>query len=315
MPQSSALDGKLVVLIGGSGYVGTHIAQDLLNRGARLRVASRNPEKAYTLKPLANLGQLQFARCNVTHEKSLEAAMHGADAVVYLVGAFSGKLDAIQAEGAGKAAQIAKQAGASSFVYVSAIGADANSSSDYARTKALGEQAVLGAFPQATVMRPSVLFGEDDNFLNMFGSVISSFPVVPVFGSDSQLQPLWVDDAAEAIGNALADPATHGGKTYELAGPDVMTMGAINEKIAAAQERKRHFIAVPDSLTGLFAALPGTPMNKDQWTMLKDGSTASGTLPGIKELGVTPKPMSLFLNRWMTRYRRNGRFAMQPANQ
>jgi len=313
MALGNSLENKLVVLIGGNGFIGTHVAQDLLERGARLRIAARHPEKALKLKPLANLGQLQFARCNVKNAASVEACVKDADAVVYLVGTFGKDQKALQATGAQVAANAAKKEGASAFVYLSAIGADAESESGYASTKGLGEQLVLEAFPKATILRPSVLFGQDDDFINMFAGLISFMPVLPVFGSDAKLQPVWVDDVAQAVGNALADPVKHGGKTYELAGPEVVTMGELHERIAQAEERKRSFIPVPDALSAVFAALPGTPINGDQWRLLKSGSTASGKLPGIDRLGVTPKPLSLFLDKWMVRYRKHGRFTVSAT--
>ena len=199
MANSDALNGKLVVLVGGSGFFGTHIAQDLLERGARLRIASRNPETSFKLKPLANLGQLQFARCDVTRRDSLEASLQGADAVVYLVGTFEGNQKALQATGAGNAARIAGEQGAQAFVYVSAIGADArDEESGYAATKGLGEKLVLEAFPAATIVRPSIIFGEDDQFVNMFAGLVQKLPALPVFAPESKIQPLWVDDAAQA---------------------------------------------------------------------------------------------------------------------
>ena len=308
MAHRDPLADKLVVLIGGSGFLGTHVAQELLRRGARLRVAARHPEKAIRLRPLANLGQIQFARCNAKDRRSLEAVLQGADAAVYLVGTWGGDQYELQAEGAGAAASIAAAQGASAFVYISAIGAEVDSESSYAATKAEGERRVLAAFPKATVLRPSILFGEDDAFLNMFAGLIARVPALPVFGSEARLQPLFVDDAAEAIANALAEPAKHGGKTFEIAGPEALTLRQLHERIAAAQGRKRAFLGVPDPLAALFAALPGTPMTSDQWTLLKRGNVPSGQLPGIKALGVSPRPLGLFLDRWMTRYRKHGRF-------
>ncbi len=308
MAHLEPLEGKLVVLIGGGGFFGSHVAQDLLGRGARLRIAERHPESALKLRPMANLGQIQFARCNVTDQRSLAASIQGAHAVAYLVGTFGANQRALQADGAGTAAELAAQQGAEAFVYVSAIGADPASESGYASTKGLGEEKVRAAFPGATILRPSILFGEDDSFVNMFAGLIANLPMLPVFGMDARLQPVWVDDAAAALVAALADPAAHGGKTYELAGPEVVTMGELHRRIAAAQGRDRRFLPVPDSLSGLFASLPGTPMNSDQWRLLKRGSVASGELPGIAGLGVTPKPLDLFLERWMMRYRRSGRF-------
>ena len=179
MAKYGPLEDKLVVLIGGSGFVGTHVAEALLCRGARLRVADRHPEKAWHLRPLAQLGQLQFARCNVTDKRSVEAAMQGADAAVYLVGSFAGDIKALQTRGAGWAAEAAAANGAQSFLYVSAIGADLESDSRYAATKAEGERLVAEAFPQATLVRPSLMFGEDDAFVNMFAGLIAGLPAVP----------------------------------------------------------------------------------------------------------------------------------------
>jgi NADH dehydrogenase len=308
MARRDPLNGKLVAVIGGSGFVGDHVAQALLKRGARVRIASRHPEKAYRLKPLAQLGQIQFARCDATRPASAAAAVAGADAVVNLVGSFAGDVMDTIAGSAANLARAATEAGCGSFVHVSAIGADADSSATYARAKAESETAVLAAFPRATVLRPSVLFGEDDNFVQMFAGLVSLFPVLPVFGPNAPLQPLFVDDAAAAVVAALADPAVHGGKTYEIAGPEVVTMMALNERLAAAQNRKRTFLPVPDALSALFAMLPGTPMNSDQWTLLKAGNRPSGAPPGMKELGIAPRPLSLFLDRWMVRYRKHGRF-------
>lgn len=309
MATGDTLDGKLVVLLGGSGFFGAHVAQELLARGARLRIASRHPERAFRLKPLAKLGQIQLARCNVARPESIRAAMAGADAAVYLVGSFSGDLGALHIEGARCAAQAAKDEGANAFAHLSALGADTNSEAAYARTKSLGEEAVRAAFKQATILRPAALFGPDDNFLNLFAGLIAALPVMPVFGADAKLQPLFVDDAAQAVATALANPASHGGKTYEIAGPEVLTMGRINRMIAEAQGRKRLFVELPDALSALFAALPGTPMNRDQWALLKAGSTLSGKLPGLEKLGISPRPIELFLDRWMVRYRKHGRFA------
>lgn len=305
------LRGKLVTVIGGSGFFGKHLAQELLARGARLRIASRHPERAYALKPLGNLGQVQFVRCDVTRSASLAGAVFGADAVVNLVGAFAGDLDAVQGAGAGKIAAAAKAAGASAFVHVSAIGADAESSVGYARTKAEGEQAVLAAFPEAVVLRPSILFGPDDNFVNLFARLIAMLPALPVFAPTAKLQPLFVDDAAEAVSAALAAPGLHAGKIYEIAGPEVLTMAEINRRIADAEGRERWLIELPDLLGGTiakFGFLPGAPITRDQYALLKAGNVASGALPGLKALGVTPRPLGLFLDRWLVQYRKHGRF-------
>lgn len=308
----NSLSGKLVAVIGGSGFIGRHLAQELLARGARLRVISRNVERANTVKPLGNLGQVQLLRGDVRKGGDLAALLAGADAVVNLAGTFAGDLDAVMGSGAGAVAQAAHSAGARAMVHVSAIGADAGGETAYARAKAAGEAAVLAAFPAATVLRPSVLFGPDDTFINRFAGLIARFPVMPVFAPQAELQPVYVDDVALAIANALADPDTHGGKTYEIAGPQRVTMGGLNRMIAKAAHRAPRFLDLPDSVSGLFVALtgwlPGAPITGQQWKLLKAGNAASGNLPGLKELGVEARPLGLFLDRWMVRFRRHGRF-------
>ncbi len=309
-PATSPLNGHLVTVFGGSGYIGNYVAQSLLRRGARLRIASRHPEQSHSLKPLANLGQLQFARVNILNEDSVAAAIHGADHVVNLVGSFEGDLEKLMGEAPGTMATIAARNGVRSFVHLSAIGPDAQSSAAYARGKALGEQRVMEAYPNAIILRPSIVFGKDDNFLNLFGQMIEMAPALPVFGPDVKLQLVYVDDVAEAVAVALEHPEMHGGHVYELGGPEQLTMMQINERIAAAQGRKRRFIAMPDGLSALFAALPLTPMSKDQWTLLKPGSTVSGETHTFADLGIEPKPLGLFLDKWMTRYRKFGRFGL-----
>ena len=309
MALPDPLENKLVVLIGGSGFIGTHVAQDLLARGARLRVAARHPEKAFRLKPLANLGQIQFVRLDVRDEASINACVAGADAVVYLVGTFGKDQRSLQALGAGNAARAAAATGASSFVYVSSIGADAAKPGGYFSTKGEGEELVHAAFPAATVIRPSAVFGEEGGFVPLFAQMVQLMPAIPVFGPEAKLQPVCVDDLAKAIGNALADPARHGGKTYEAAGPDVFTTTDLYRMMNEAQGRTRPLLPMPDALARLVAALPLTPISADQLDMLAENNVATAGMPGLKELGVAAQPLALFLERWMVRYRKNGRFA------
>ncbi|MES2494388.1 MAG: complex I NDUFA9 subunit family protein [Pseudomonadota bacterium] len=309
--SANSLSGQLVVLFGGSGFFGAHVAQELLARGARLRIVSRHPEQAWKLKPLANLGQLQFVRADLTKAEQLPRIVADADAVVNLVGAFGGNLDLLHVRAPRALAQAAAAAGVRALVHVSANGADAGSDTDYARTKAEGEAAVLAAFPGATILRPSVIFGPDDRFINLFAGLIAALPVLPVFGPEAKLQPVFVDDAAAAVANALADPERLGGKTFELVGPEVYTMVQLNQRIAAAQGRKRLFAQLPDPVGGMIAALtgwlPGAPITRDQFALLTAGNVSSG-LPGLKALGVTARPLELFIDRWMVRYRDHGRF-------
>jgi NADH dehydrogenase len=308
MPTTSSLSGQLVTIFGGSGYIGNYVAQSLLARGARVRLASRHPEKGFALKPLANLGQLQFMPCDITRESHVAAALEGASHVVNLVGVFGGDLDAVMGTAPGTIARIAAASGVHALVHVSAIGADAGSPAGYARAKAAGEAAVLAGFPKATVLRPSIVFGKDDNFLNLFGGMIEMLPALPVFGPGVRLQLVYADDVAEAVTVALEHPESHGGHTYELGGPEQLTMMEIHERIAAAQGRKRRFIAMPDGLSATFAALPGTPMSRDQWTLLKAGNVVADGALTLADLGIEAKPLGLFLDKWMLRFRKHGRF-------
>lgn len=307
-PFASPLAGQLVTIFGGTGYIGNYVAQSLLTRGARLRLASRSPGKAQSLKPLANLGQLQLMPCDITREEHVAAALEGASHVVNLVGAFSGDLEKLMGEAPGTIARLAAARGIASLVHVSAIGADANSPTAYARGKAQGEAKVLAAFPTATILRPSIVFGKDDNFINLFAGMIEWLPVLPVFGPEAKLQLVYADDVAEAVAVALEHSDRHGGRTYELGGPEQLSMMEIHERIAAAQGRRRTFLAVPDGISATFAALPGTPMSRDQWTLLKPGSTVAPGALGLADLGIEPKGLGLFLDKWMLRYRKHGRF-------
>lgn len=311
MPTSSPLSGQLVTIFGGSGYIGNYVAQSLLECGARLRLASRNPQAGFALKPLANLGQLQFMPCDITREEQVAAALEGASHVVNLVGAFEGDLDALMGEAPGTMGRIAAAKGVRAMVHLSAIGADAGSTAAYARAKALGEERVLAAFPNATVLRPSIVFGKDDNFLNLFGGMIEMLPVLPVFGPEVKLQLVYADDVAEAVRTALEHPESHGGHIYELGGPEQLTMMEIHHRIAAAQGRTRRFIAMPDGVSSTFAALPGTPMSRDQWTLLKAGNVVSGEHRTLADMGIEPRPLGLFLDKWMIRYRKHGRFGAE----
>ena len=310
MPTPSPLSDQLVTVFGGGGFIGNYVVQALLARGARVRIAQRNPSEAWGLKPLANLGQLQFAAVDITDENRLEAALHDADYVVNLVSDFSGDLDALMVDAPGNMARIAADNAAKGFLQMSGMGADPDSDIDYARTKGQGEARVLAAFPGATILRPSIVFGKDDNFLNMFAGMMEHLFVLPVFGGDAEMQIVYVDDVAEAVAVALEDPAAHGGHTYELGGPERLTMLEINQRIAEAQGRDRRFWPVSDSSSKLFARIPFTPMSMDQYKLLKQGSTVSEGARGFEELGITPRPLGQFLDKWMTRYRKFGRFGL-----
>lgn len=308
MADSKALEGKLVVLMGGSGFLGSQVAQALLSRGARLRIASRHPEKAFKLRPLANLGQIQFVRVDAGDRAGVERVLTEADAVVNLVGSFEGNLRRLMGEAPGWMAEAAATNGAGTFVHVSAIVPDEHEGNRYAEAKRLGEERVRAAFPDATILRPSLLFGQGGGVTDLFAPMIASLPVMPVFGADAKVAPAYVADVAEAAVRALEKPGTFGGKTYEVGGPEVMTMLELNRRIARAQHRDRTFLPVPDGLSAFFAMLPGTPMKSDQWGLLKAGNVPASGKRGFKAFGIEPKPIGLFLDDWMTRYRKNGRF-------
>jgi len=303
---------RLVTLFGGGGFLGRYVAQELLRAGARVRVAERDPSDAWYLKPLGELGQTQFVAASVTSPATVAHAVRGADAVVNLVGVLKGDFDAIHRKGAANVAAAAKAAGVGALVHISAIGADPQSASGYGRSKGEGEAAVREAFPAATIVRPSIIFGQEDAFLNRFAAMLG-FPVVPVLRGGVQFQPVWVADVAKAIAAAALDPAAHGGKTYELGGPEAITMAGLHSWLAKATGRKPNFVHLPDALGALVAtlggALPGAPITRDQWLMLqKDNIVTPGT-KGFEAFGITPTPMEAVAPAWLVQYRPHGRFA------
>ena len=305
--------GRLVTLFGGGGFLGRYVAQELLRAGARVRIAERDPSNALYLKPLGGLGQTQFVPASVTKPASIARALEGADAAVNLVGILKGDFDAIQRRGAANVAEAAKAAGVESLVHVSAIGADPESASAYGRSKGEGEAAVRAAFPRATIVRPSVVFGQEDGFLNRFAAMLVA-PVVPVLRGGVKFQPVWVADVARAIAAAVTDPATHEGKTYELGGPEVVTMAAVNQWLAKATGRAPHFVQIPDALGGIIATLagllPGAPITRDQWLMLQADNVVSPGAKGFEAFGIAPTPMEAVAPTWLVQYRTHGRFAV-----
>ena len=304
------MNGKLVTLIGGGGFLGRYVAQDLLNAGARLRIAQRDPRAALFLRTQGGLGQTQFAAIDVTRPDSIARAVEGSDAVVNLVGVLKGNFHAVQAEGAGNVARAAAAAGVGALVHMSAIGADAASASAYGRSKAAGEDAVRAAFPTATILRPSIVFGREDQFVNRFAGMIASAPVVPVLRGAARFQPVYVADVAQVATRALSEPDRFGGETYELGGPDVLTMEALIRWIAQAIGRAPSIIDVPDIAGKLIARagfLPGAPITMDQWQMLQSDNIVTGQ-DGLAAFGVTPTPLDAVAPAWLVRYRRQGRF-------
>jgi NADH dehydrogenase len=312
---SALAPGALVTVVGGSGFLGRYIVQRLAEAGLRVRVAVRHPETALFLKPLGSLGQVQLVHGNITSDAQMAAAFDGAAAGVNLVGilAESGKqrFDAVQAEGAGRAARAAAAAGVRHYVQVSAIGADAASPVPYARSKAQGEAAVLAAIPTATILRPSLVIGPEDQFLNRFAAMARLSPVLPVIAGNTRFQPVFVMDVAAAVVAALNSPAA-AGRTYELGGADVLSFRAILAMINAETRQQRRLLEVPGWIAALMAklgdVLPFMPMTSDQLAMLGKDNVVTSGMPGLADLGVLPTPMAAFVPAMLERYRPSGRF-------
>jgi len=305
---------RLVTLIGGGGFLGRYTAQALLKQGARLRIAQRDPRQALFIKPLAGLGQTQFVAADVTRPETIARAVAGADAVVNLVGVLAGDFNRVHVAGARAVAEAAAKAGAGALVHVSAIGADPASPSAYGRSKGEGEAAVRAAFPAATILRPSIVFGREDQFVNRFAAMIASLPVVPVLRAETRFQPVYVADVAAAAVAAMADADVHGGTIYELGGPDVLSMGALIRWIAEATGRHPAIIDLPDSVGAAIAQLgflPGAPITRDQWLMLQSDNIVAPDAKGLAALGIAATPLATAAEGWLVVYRRNGRFGVR----
>jgi uncharacterized protein YbjT (DUF2867 family) len=304
---------RLVTLFGGGGLLGRYVAQALFNAGARIRIVQRNPGTAVFLKPLAALGQLQLVEGDVRDAARVRAAAQGSHAVVNLVGILKGDFTAIHVEGARNIAEAAAAAGAEALVQVSAIGADREAQSAYLATKGEGEAAARAAFGPVTIMRPSLVFGREDNFVNRFARLARISPVLPAVRPQMRMQPVYAADAGRAIAAAALDPRTHGGKTYELGGPQVMTMHELMAWICRTTGRDRAVVDVPDAVARLvaraFGWLPGAPLTWDQWLMLQRDSVPAAGAPGLEAFGIPKTPLIAVSEGWLTAYRRHGRFA------
>jgi uncharacterized protein YbjT (DUF2867 family) len=314
--MTTGMTNQLITVFGGSGFLGRYVVQGLLKAGARVRIAARDPRGALFLKTQGGLGQTQFIAADITKPDSVARALSGSDAVVNLVGSFA-NMDAIQHIGASNVAEAAAAAGVKALVHVSAIGADPESAAVYGRSKGDGETAVRVAFPSATILRPSIVFGREDQFVNRFANLIRMMPVVPIIKGDAKFQPVYVGDVSKAVVAALADPGAHGGKTYELGGPEVISMGGLNRWIAKATGRKRAFIDLPDFVAGTMASatgwLPGAPMTKDQWLMLQSDNIVAADAKGLSAFGIVATPLESVADGWLVQYRRHGRFAQPKA--
>jgi NADH dehydrogenase len=312
----------LVTVFGGSGFVGGQVVRQLAKAGHRVRVAVRNPNLAYKMRMLGDVGQIEVVQANVRNAPSVARAVDGAEAVVNLVGVLweSGrqKFQTLHVMGAKTIAEQAKAAGVKRLVQISALGADANSSSKYQRTKAEGEAAVRAAFPGAVVIRPSIVFGAEDKFFNKFGQMAALFPALPLIGGgETKFQPVYVGDVAQVVAKAVASPAAEG-LTYELGGPAVYSFKELMEFILVETARNRVLAPIPFFAAGWIGKVGdlspiAPPLTSDQVETLKTDNVANSGLPGLAEAGVVPTAVEAVVPSYLYRYRKGGQYAEVPA--
>jgi len=312
---------NLVTIYGGSGFVGRYIARRMAKAGWRVRVAVRRPNEALFVKTYGVVGQVEPVLCNIRDDASVAHVMQGADAVVNCVGILApdGKntFDSVQAEGAERIAKAAAAQGIAKMVQISAIGADDNSASDYARTKAMGEAAVLEHMPQAHILRPSIVFGPEDQFFNRFAGMARFGPVLPVVGADTRFQPVYVDDVAQAAELALTGQAAPG--IYELGGPEVANFRTLMEMMLAEIRRRRLVLNIPFWAARIMATGGGiaqtlslgifkAPVTNDQVTNLAKDNVVSADAKSFADLGITPQAMDAVLPDYVWRFRPSGQY-------
>ncbi|SIT54303.1 NADH dehydrogenase (Ubiquinone) 1 alpha subcomplex [Mesorhizobium prunaredense] len=315
---------KLVVVFGGSGFVGRHVVRALARRGYRIRVACRRPDLAGHLQPLGNVGQIQPVQANIRVRWSVDRAVQGADHVVNLVAILheSGrqKFTPVHEFGARAVAEAARAVGAG-LTHISALGTDLNAQSEYARTKALGEKAVLETIEDAVILRPSINFGPEDSFFNRFASMARYSPVLPLIGGGrTKFQPVYVGDVAEAVARSV-DGKVQGGRIYELGGPQVLTFKQCMQEMLAMIDRKRLLVSVPwwvaNMQASILGLLPNPLLTKDQVLQLREDNIVSDaairenrTLAG---LDIQPQSIGSILPSYLWRYRPAGQFQRKTA--
>lgn len=312
---------QLVTIFGGSGFVGRYVARRLAKEGWRVRVAVRRPNEAMFVKPYGVVGQVEPVLCNIRDDASVASVLEGADAVVNCVGilAPSGKntFESVQADGAARIARIAADQNIGSFVHVSAIGADAQSDSAYARTKALGEAAVLEHMPNAVILRPSIVFGPEDQFFNRFASLSRMGPVLPVVGAHTKFQPVYVDDVAQAAVMGVTGCAAAG--VYELGGPDVSSFEALMQKMLRVIRRRKLILNIPfpvarvmgfafDMISAVSGGLIPAQITRDQVSNLAKDNVVSAEAKGFADLGIKPTSLESVLPEYLWRFRPSGQY-------
>lgn len=314
---------QLVTIFGGSGFVGRYIAQRMAKEGWRVRVAVRRPNEALFVKPYGAVGQVEPVLANIRDDASVRAALAGADAVVNCVGTFdkSGRnnFDAVQHEGAGRIARIAAETGVARMVHISAVGADAGAESLYSRSKALGEAAVLEQFPDAVILRPSVIFGPEDGFFNRFAAMTRLGPFLPVVGAETRFQPVYVGDVAQAAAAGVLGRAAPG--IYELGGPDAETFRALMQRMLVVIRRRRIVLNMPFGVAAIMGAVldfaqaasfgmfRNTVLTRDQVRSLKVDNLPDPARPGLAELGIEPTTMEAVLPEYLWPFRPSGQYS------
>ena len=309
------MENRIVTVFGGAGFVGRYLVQQLAARGLRVRVAMRRPDEGLFLRAMGDVGQIELVQANLRNAPSVAAAIAGADYVVNLVGVLyprgAQSFAAVHARGAQLVAEAAARAGVQRLVQVSAIGAAADSPSLYARSKAAGEAAVLRAFPKATIVRPSIVFGPEDDFFNRFAALARILWVLPLIGGgQNRMQPVYVGDVATALARVLLD-GDSSGKTFELGGPRVLTFKEILELVLHETGRSALLLPLPVPVAMMQAAvlelLPIPPLlTRDQVRLLQQDNVASAALPGLDALGIVPTPVEAVIPTYLQRYRRGG---------
>jgi len=315
----------LITVFGGSGFVGSQVVQDLARRGWRIRVAVRRPDRAWKLQTSGHVGQIQAVRCDAADPDQVQAALQGADAAINLIGILyesgKGTFQAMHVEAARNIAIGCAAGRVGRLVHVSAIGANPESESKYARTKAAGEMAVREAKPDAVIVRPSIVFGAGDDFLNRFAAMAGMAPALPLIGrGHTRFQPVYVGDVAEAIVRAVERPEA-AGRTFELGGPEVMTFEDILELVLRETRRRNGLIPLPffaarmiGSVAQLSAVVGIAPvLTRDQVVSLESDNVVAEGAEGLAELGVEPTGIEAIAPSYLWRYRRGGQFSERPA--
>lgn len=313
---------KLVTIYGGSGFVGRYITRRMAKAGWRVRVAVRNPNEAIFVKPYGVVGQVEPVFCNIRDDASVASVMQGSEAVVNCVGilvkAGRNTFESVQAAGAERVARIAAEQGVTRMVQISAIGADAQSPSEYARTKAAGEAAVLQHMPEAIILRPSIVFGPEDQFFNRFASMARLGPILPVVGANTRFQPVYVDDVAQAAVMGVTGQATPG--VYELGGPDIATFRALMTLMLKTIRRRRLVLNIPfwaarimglgfETLNRVTFGLVPPQITRDQVRNLAVDNVVAEDARGFADLGITPVDLEAVLPEYLWRFRPSGQYS------